>query len=171
MKMLHFAPEKMFSEFFSAQFGDYETADLSMEGVDYKVDLQCMPFADSSYDFVFASHVLEHIPDDIEAMKEIYRILRPGGIAVLPVPIVAVETVEYPEPNPEEEYHCRAPGVDYMERFSQVFREVKVFSSDMFDDKYQLYVYEDRTRSREHVPLRPVMSGRKHKDFVPVCFA
>ena len=71
-----------------------------MENVDFKVDLTDLPFSDSSYDFVFASHVLEHIQNDHDALAEIKRVLRPGGIAVLPVPIIGAPTVEYPEPNP-----------------------------------------------------------------------
>ena len=70
-KMLHFAPEVCMREFFSKRFGQYETADLSMKGVDHNVDLQQLPIDDETYDFVFASHVLEHIPDDGKAISEI----------------------------------------------------------------------------------------------------
>jgi hypothetical protein len=49
---------------------------------------------------VFASHVLEHIPDDGLAIREIRRILVPDGIAILPVPLVSLKTIEYAEPNP-----------------------------------------------------------------------
>lgn len=171
MKVLHFAPEKFLSDFFRRHFADYTSADLNMHGVDFTVDLQELPFYDSVYDLIFASHVLEHIPDDLKAMKEIRRVLKPGGIAVLPVPIIASTTVEYPKPNPLEEYHCRAPGLDYFEKYGQVFREVKIYSSNMFDGKYQLFIYEDRTKLLNHVPLRPVMPGKMHRDFVPICFS
>jgi len=116
-RMLHFAPEELFKEFFSTRFGNYETADLVMKDVDHHIDLQNLPFEDQTYDFVFASHVLEHIPDDIKAISEIRRILKPNGIAVLPVPLVAEKTVDYPEPNPHEAYHVRAPGNDYYDRY------------------------------------------------------
>jgi hypothetical protein len=53
--MLHFAPESFFRDFFSQRFGRYETADLKLKGVDPIVDLQQLPFADETYDFVFAS--------------------------------------------------------------------------------------------------------------------
>ena len=88
LKMLHFAPELFFREFFSKRFGQYETADLTMSGVDYNVDLQELPFEDSTYDFVFASHVLEHISNDEKAISEVRRILKPNGVAILPVPLV-----------------------------------------------------------------------------------
>ena len=106
LKILHFAPEPFFREFFTNRFGQYETADLRLDGVDHKVDLQQLPFADATYDFVFASHVLEHIPDDGKALSEIRRILKPNGIAILPVPIYGVKTIEYPEPNPMEFLPC-----------------------------------------------------------------
>jgi SAM-dependent methyltransferase len=109
LKMLHFAPESFFRNFFSKCFSQYETADLNMHGVDHNVDLQELPFEDETYNFVFASHVLEHIPDDEKAISEIRRILKPNGIAILPVPLVAEKTIEYPESNPNEGNHVRAP--------------------------------------------------------------
>ncbi len=166
----HVAPEPFFRGFFSARFGTYETADLSMKGVDHRVDLQALPFADQTYDFVFASHVLEHVPDDIKAISEIRRILKPNGIAVLPVPLVAEKTIEYPEPNPSEEYHVRAPGIDYFDRYEPYFSKVERFSSDSLNEKYQLHIVEDRSHwPTKACPLRPPMQGDRHIDIVPVC--
>lgn len=45
-----------------------------------------LPFADDSFDLVYSSHVLEHIPDQKKALREIYRVLRPGGIHFCVVP-------------------------------------------------------------------------------------
>ncbi|MBK9638573.1 MAG: class I SAM-dependent methyltransferase [Bacteroidetes bacterium] len=45
-----------------------------------------LPFADQSFDMVYSSHVLEHIPDRSKALKEIYRVLKPGGIHFCVVP-------------------------------------------------------------------------------------
>jgi SAM-dependent methyltransferase len=171
LKMLHFAPEPFFREFFSRRFGQYESADLSMKGVDHNVDLQQLPFADETYDFVFASHVLEHVPDDEKAISEIRRILKPNGIAILPVPIVAEKTIEYPEPNPNETYHVRAPGMDYFDRYKPHFSRVEQFSSDSLPKKYQLFIYENRSQwPTKECPLRPAMQGEKHSDIVPVCY-
>ncbi len=171
LKMLHFAPELFLKKYFSERFGKYETADLSMADVDYKVDLQELPFEDQSYDFVFASHVLEHIPNDTKAVSEIRRILRPNGIAILPVPLVAEETIEYPEPNAYESYHVRAPGLDYYDRYSPFFPRIDLFDSDSFPKIYQLYVYEDRSRwPTKEFPLRLPKEGEKHIDIVPVCY-
>jgi len=172
IRALHFAPEKSFRKMFARQFTKYETADLFMEGVDHKVDIQDLPFEDGTYDFIFASHVLEHIYDDRRAIKEIRRVLRPNGIAILPVPIVCDRTIEYPEANPYEAGHVRAPGPDYFEKYKDYFRRVEVYGSDSFPQKYQVYVYEDRTRwPTAECPLRPPMQGEKHVDLVPVCYA
>ncbi len=171
LKMLHFAPEPFFRELFSKRFGQYETADLDMRGVDHDVDLQKLPFEDQSYDFVFASHVLEHIRNDERAISEIRRILRPNGIAVLPVPLVAEKTVEYSEPNPHEAYHVRAPGFDYFDRYDRFFSKVDKISSDSLPSRYQLFVYENRSRwPTKECPLRPSMQGERHIDIVPVCY-
>lgn len=97
-KMIHFAPEQALSNFIRKidAFEDYQTADLMMEGVDHKVDLMDLPFADDSYDFFICSHVLEHIPDDNKAIRELFRITRPGGCGILMAPIVIdlTETLE-----------------------------------------------------------------------------
>lgn len=170
-RMLHFAPESFFREFFSTRFGKYETADLQMNDVDHQVDVQELPFEDQTYDFVFASHVLEHIPDDRKAISEIRRILKPNGIAVLPVPLVAEQTIEYPVPNPHEYYHVRAPGVDYFDRYKKRFSRVELFRSDSLPYKHQLFVFEDRSQwPTVTCPLRPSMQGEKHIDIVPVCY-
>jgi SAM-dependent methyltransferase len=49
-------------------------------------DLTAMPFADNAFDIIICSHVLEHVPDDAKAMREIHRILAPGGHALLLTP-------------------------------------------------------------------------------------
>lgn len=172
LKMLHFAPEEFFRPIFSKRFPKYETADLFMKDVDHHVDILNLPFQDGAYDFVYASHVLEHIGDDGKAINEIRRVLGPNGMAVLPVPIVCANTIEYPEANPHEAGHMRAPGLDYFEKYKKCFARVEVHSSGSFPEKYQLFIYEDRSvwPSRE-CPLRPPMQGNKHADFVPVCYA
>jgi len=171
MKMLHVAPEPFFQRVFSRRFGGYETADLLMKGVDHHVDLQNLPFEDETYDFVFASHVLEHIADDKQAIREIRRVMKPNGVAILPVPVVCEKTIEYPQANPSEAYHVRAPGFDYFDRYSQCFSRVDVLTSNSFPEKYQLFIYEDRSvwPTRE-CPLRPPMHGERHPDVVPICY-
>ena len=167
---IHFAPEPRISRYLRPKFAVYHTADLNPWSVDFEVDLRKLPFADQSYDFVYASHVLEHIDDDRRALSEIVRILRPNGVAILPVPVVCAKTVEYPYPVPAEACHVRSPGLDYFDRYAAVFRNVAVKTSDDFPEKFHLYICEDRTAfPRELVPFRPVMPGYRHLDYVPIC--
>lgn len=168
--VLHFAPEPFFQRRFKAFTSDYTTSDLVMRNVDMRVDLANMPFATASQDFVFASYILQYVPDDMQALREIHRVLRPGGIAILPVTIVAAKTIEYPEPNMHESGgHIRAPGFDYYDRFKQVFNRVDLHASSDFPEKYQTYVYEDRTHwPTPEMPLRQAMAGVRHVEIIPV---
>ncbi len=169
--LLHFAPEGCFQADFARWFGKYETADLFRKGVDHNVDIQKLPLPDAAYDFVIASHVLEHIPDDKRALQEIRRVLNTGGVAILPVPIVADKTVEYPAPDPNDGFHVRAPGPDYFDRYEHLFSRVDRFGSEAFPEKYQLYVYEDRTRwPNDLFPFRVPMAGERHRAIIPVCY-
>ena len=170
MSILHFAPEPFFQELFRRKFGSYTSADLNMTNVDYQIDLLNIPFDNESFDFVFESHVLEHIKDDGKALSEISRILKQNGTAVLPVPIVADETIEYPEPNLYEAVHVRAPGPDYYKKYSLYFKKIEKFNSKTFPDIYQLFIYEDRSKWRKTMPLRPTVEGEKHIDIVPICY-
>lgn len=171
LTFLHFAPEVFFRERFRRKFGTYLTADLESDHVDVKADLRDLHFADESFDVVFASHVLEHIEDDRRAIAEIRRVLRPGGFAVLPVPMVEERTVEYPEPNLHEVGHWRAPGPDYYDRYREVFSRVETYDSSMYPPEFQLYVYEDRSRfPTVEQPLRSPSPRTRHIDIVPVCY-
>lgn len=42
-------------------------------------DITTLPFDENSFDAVICSHALEHVPDDVVVLQEIYRILRPDG--------------------------------------------------------------------------------------------
>ena len=168
--LLHMAPEFFFSKLFAPHFGKITTADIEREDVDYKEDLRRLSFPDATFDMVYASHVLEHIDDDEAAIKEVYRVLKPGGIAILPVPINAPHTVDYGAPCPSETFHVRCCGLDYFDRYRPVFDSVEVRGSDDYPAQHQLYKYE----TREHyptpeAPLHPPMPGNKHPDAVPIC--
>jgi SAM-dependent methyltransferase len=67
----------------------YRSADISRRNVDELVDLTAMDgYAAGSLDILLCSHVLEHIPDDRKAMREICRVLKPDGFAIILVPLV-----------------------------------------------------------------------------------
>ncbi|WP_235003318.1 class I SAM-dependent methyltransferase [Blastococcus haudaquaticus] len=80
------------------------------EGAAYEVvrgDLLHLPFPDASVDRVMASEVLEHIPDDVTAMAEIFRVLKPGGRAVVTVPRYGPERICWAL---SDEYHANEGG-------------------------------------------------------------
>ena len=65
------------------------TADLMMDGVDDRIDITDMNcYAEGAFDAFICSHVLEHVPDDLKALRELFRILKPGGWGILMVPII-----------------------------------------------------------------------------------
>jgi predicted SAM-dependent methyltransferase/transcription elongation factor Elf1 len=171
MGLLHFAPEDFFIKIFRNRFKNYITADLYAKNVDRKEDITCLSFIDNSFDFIFASHVLEHVKNDLLALSEIKRVLKPSGIAIIPVPIVGKKTVEYPKPNPYDNDHVRSPGEDYYnKRYRVYFNVIKLYKSSDFDERYQLYIYEDRTKWQKIMPLIPSVPGVRHTDIVPVCY-
>jgi len=102
-RLLHMAPELALGSRLKALPNvDYVSGDLKRgrgikrRRVMRRLDLTCLDLPDDSFDAVYASHVLEHIPDDLAAMREIRRVLRPGGWAVLVVPMFGDATLEDP---------------------------------------------------------------------------
>jgi SAM-dependent methyltransferase len=89
MRVLHVAPEARLARAIAHAQAAYETTDLTMSGVDFSCDLAAIPRPDASYDAIVCSHVLEHVADDRAAMRELRRVLAPGGFAVLQVPIAS----------------------------------------------------------------------------------
>ncbi|MDX2305093.1 MAG: class I SAM-dependent methyltransferase [Microscillaceae bacterium] len=86
---LHIAPENCFMERFEKMPQlEYITADLESPLAKVKMDIHEMPFEDNTFDAAMCNHVLEHVHDDIQAMREIHRVLKPGGWAILQVPMM-----------------------------------------------------------------------------------
>lgn len=107
----------------------YTTADLKSPWADVHCDIQNLPFPADSFDLILCNHVLEHIPDDRRAMRELLRVMRPGGTALLLVPqnLNMEQTLEDPAINTpalrEKFYyqrdHLRLYGRDYTDRLAQ----------------------------------------------------
>jgi SAM-dependent methyltransferase len=171
LRVLHVAPEKFISTWLRSLCASYVSADLYKSDADRREDLTSLSFPDQCFDLVYCSHVLEHIKDDEAAIRQVRRVLAPGGIAILPVPIVSDVTVEYERgPNPHECGHVRAPGLDYFKRYQPFFSSVQVLSSADFQPCYQLYIYEDRSHwPTPTLPERRASAGTRHCDYVPVC--
>ena len=86
--VLHFAPERVLAARISkAGPARYVKADLFPAAADTtREDITRLSFGDRTFGVVIANHVLEHVADDRAAMKEIFRVLEPGGLAVLQTP-------------------------------------------------------------------------------------
>jgi SAM-dependent methyltransferase len=126
-RMLHVAPESAFSVALARVQGlDRITADLSHQSAMIRMDLSDIPLPDKRFDIIYCSHVLEHIPDDRKAMRELYRVLRTGGWAILQVPVLRDTTFEDPSVTSPadrlrlfgQEDHVRVYGRDYRDRLT-----------------------------------------------------
>ncbi len=147
-KMLHIAPEQCFVEKLSkCSHIDYLTADLNNTAM-VKMDITDIQYPDNSFDVIYCSHVLEHVPDDRKAMRELARVLRPDGWAILQVPIEADQTFEDPsitDPKERERLfgqsdHVRVYGFDYKERLEDGGFQVKVVPYlEQFDAEQRNY--------------------------------
>jgi SAM-dependent methyltransferase len=129
MSILHVAPEPVLRDRLTAVEGvRYVSGDLTAEFGPEEIDVTELQYDDDSFDLVICNHVLEHVPDDRRAMREIARVLRPGGAAILLVPDVsAPETDEEPSiTDPIERVrrfgqddHVRRYGWDYVDRLRE----------------------------------------------------
>ena len=87
LKTLHIAPEQCFLDIFRNQKNlEYITSDLESPIADVKADICDLPFQDNEFDVVFCNHVLEHIPNDKKAMRELFRVLKKGGFGIFQIP-------------------------------------------------------------------------------------
>ena len=135
-KMLHVAPELCYiKRFESLPKLEYLTADLESPLAKMKMDIHDIPFPENSFDIIFCNHVLEHVQDDKKVMSEILRVLKPGGWAILQVPIflpLIQKTFEDPtiiDPQKRAELfgqddHVRVYGKDYADRIRSTGFEV-----------------------------------------------
>ena len=88
LKVMHIAPEQCFHGLFKKQSNlNYVTGDLLSPIADMHFDLHEIPLEDNQYEVIFCNHVMEHVKDDLQCMKELYRIMKPGGWGIMQVPI------------------------------------------------------------------------------------
>ena len=138
-KILHFAPEFFMLDMMKDD-PDYICTDPQMPHIERKEDMNSLTFDDNTFDIVIAHHVLEHIPDDAKAMSELFRVLKPGGKAILSVPqnLSREETFEdtaIVAPNEREivfgaRDHVRFYGRDFSERLANAGFQMEVFRTD-----------------------------------------
>lgn len=143
LKILHLAPEIGLSKaLLKIGYDTYICGDLFVEGYFYpkyvqNINVLDIPFDSNYFDLIICNHMLEHIPNDTDAMKELFRVLKLGGQAILQVPISqTMETTfeDFTIKDPKERElvfgqsdHVRIYGQDYTDRLQSVgFKTEKI---------------------------------------------
>ncbi len=137
-KLLHLAPEYCFLNIFKKLPNiEYVTADLNSPWADFHFDVHQIPFASESFDLVFANHLLEHVQDDGQVLREFYRVMKSGGwgIFMVPMDLNQEATQEDPtvtDPQMREQLygqadHLRLYGLDYLERLRAAGFQVREY--------------------------------------------
>lgn len=129
LKVIHFAPEKIITSLLKSYSNiEYLSIDIEPHRAMKTEDITRLTFSDNSFDIIFCSHVLEHVENDRKAMQELFRILKPGGFAILQVPVKNIEktfedfTVKDPKEREKvfgQSDHVRIYGKDYLNRLEQ----------------------------------------------------
>lgn len=84
IRLLDVAPNPAFQDYCRADPDiDYLSIDLVSPLAMEHMDLQDLRLPDAGFDVVYCCHVLDYVPDDGKALREIHRVLRPGGTALL----------------------------------------------------------------------------------------
>lgn len=178
LTLLHFAPEWGLKQHLSGLGNlDYRTADLESPLADEHFDICNIPYPADTVDVIFCNHVLEHIPDDRTAMSELFRILRPGGWAVVMTPLskhaaTTREGVEDPDERLRQygqEDHLRLYGADFYDRLAGAgFAVERIDYLDALPDAVVAHhrlrrehdIFEDDTIIVAHKPLDESDVGR-----------
>ncbi len=138
LNVLHIAPEQCFHQRFKNQKNlNYLTGDLVSPIADIHFDLHSIPLEENRFDVVFCNHVLEHVEDALQCMKELYRVMKPGGWGIMQVPQDFSREVTYEDASivtPEErekhfwQYdHVRLFGKDYPDWLKRAGFDVEEF--------------------------------------------
>lgn len=139
-RLLYFAPEHNLHYFRQNARLEVKTSNYPARDADYCLDILNMPFEDDSWDFIICHRVIEHLSDDRAGMAALFRILKPGGFAVISVPIDSdlAHTIEYGRPNPLENEHYYYYGTDFPDRIPKSFdveshRFSETFTQELHD--------------------------------------
>jgi SAM-dependent methyltransferase len=149
-QLLHFAPEPAVEGFLRRCVPSlgYTSADAQPGRAMTTMDITAMASGEARFDLVLCSHVLEHVPDDRRAMKEIFRVLRPRGLAILQQPVDQGRAVTY------EDWTITAP--DERRRAFGQDDHVRVYGLDFPTRLEESGFTVDVVRSTEHLPAREV---------------
>jgi SAM-dependent methyltransferase len=123
-RVLHVAPERCLRPLVASLAFRYVTADIALGGADVALDLRAAGLRSSSFEVVVLLDVLEHIDDDLAALREVRRLLAADGLAVVSVPIPDHWPVTYEDPEiVEPERRCAHFGqADHVRVYGDDFR-------------------------------------------------
>jgi SAM-dependent methyltransferase len=127
--VLHVAPENELRSWLRSLARRYVILDgMPEEGTNVGADITAIPLPDASFDFILCHRVLEHVLDDIGAMRELHRILRPGGVlnASVPRAVHREHTAEWLVPDESRDWRVRQYGQDLKQRLEDVGFEVRL---------------------------------------------
>jgi len=138
---------------------EYISADIESPLAKVKMDVHQIPFDDNTFDVVFCNHVMEHVEDDIKAMSEINRVLKPGGWAIIQSPVypemeTTLEDPAITDPLDRERVygqndHMRKYGRDYGERLRKA--GFKVTENDFLNE------LDEKVRTRHALPKEEII--------------
>lgn len=139
LDVLHIAPEQCFYGKFRKQANlNYLTGDLVSPLADIHFDLHNIPMEDNRFDVVFCNHVLEHVDDALACMKELHRVMKPGGWGIMQVPqdhnrAETYEDKSITSPEEREKHfwqkdHVRLFGKDYPDWLRKAGFEVQEYN-------------------------------------------
>lgn len=138
LSVLHMAPEQCFHKRFQQQENlDYLTADIVSPIADMHFDLHDIPLEDNRFDVIFCNHVMEHVNDHLRCMQELFRVMKPGGWAIMQVPqdfdrAEVYEDASITSPEEREKHfwqydHVRLFGRDYPDWLRKAGFEVEEY--------------------------------------------
>jgi SAM-dependent methyltransferase len=141
INVLHIAPEQCFYGKFKKQENlNYLTGDLVSPLADLHFDLHEIPLEENRFDVVFCNHVLEHVDDALQCMKELYRVMKPGGWGIMQVPQdhqrdTTFEDSSITSPEDREKHywqkdHVRLFGKDYPDWLRKAGFTVEEFNKE-----------------------------------------
>lgn len=162
-RTLHVAPEEIVAKWLRRVSREYISGDLDPARAMRRVDLTDIDFPNDSFDLLWVSHVLEHVPDDEAAIREMYRVTRPGGLCVVQVPVWREKTYEdFSVVTPEDrervfyqQNHVRLYGMDITHRLAAGGFDVEVVRTHDFDP------VEIGRYSLEHMATNEIFLCRK----------
>lgn len=139
LRCLDIGPVKSFRNYIEGKGCFYLSVDICSSFAMSAMDVTCLGIKNNKFDLIFCYHVLEHVENDIMALRELCRVLKPEGKCFIQVPLNrrVLETVEYGEPDAEDCEHVRCYGRDITARIADggfKVKEVKV----TFNDKNKL---------------------------------